>query len=67
MKAPDDLRIEREEKAGDVFTEGGLAYETEGHIDGFAVDYEVSNVGDLLHLYQQFDEIMRNLGIKGSK
>ncbi|HHT7127804.1 hypothetical protein [Bacillus cereus] len=64
VNASDDLRIGRARNAGDVFTEADLGHETESHIDSFEVDYEVNNDWDLVQLYDQFDVIMRDLGMK---
>ena len=64
VNASDDLRIERAEKAGDVFTEADLSHDTEMHIDTFEVDYEINNVGTIGDMYDQFDTIMRELGVK---
>lgn len=63
INASDELRIERARKAGDSFTEADLSHETEKYIDGFEVDYEVTNNGSLEELADQFDEIMRDMGV----
>lgn len=62
--ASDDLRIDRARNAGDVFTEEDLSHDTESHIDTFEVDYEISNVGSIREMYDQFDAIMRELGVQ---
>ncbi|MEM5645609.1 hypothetical protein AAHH72_12390 [Bacillus cereus] len=64
VNASDDLRIGRAEKAGDVFTEADLGHETESHIDTFEVDYEVNNDWNLIQMYDQFDVIMKDIGVK---
>ncbi|PGB34888.1 hypothetical protein COM07_25870 [Bacillus toyonensis] len=64
VNASDDLRIERAKEAGDVFTEADLSHETESHIDTFEVDYEINNVGIIGEMYDQFDVIMRELGVQ---
>ncbi|PFZ38011.1 hypothetical protein COL77_26010 [Bacillus wiedmannii] len=64
VNASDDLRIGRARNAGDVFTEADLGHETESHIDTFEVDYEINNDWNLVQLYDQFDVIMRDIGMK---
>ncbi|ARO60169.1 Uncharacterized protein B5E38_2644 [Bacillus cereus] len=64
VNASDDLRIGRAKESGDVFTEADLEHETESHIDNFEVDYEINNVGAIGEMYEQFDTIMRELGVK---
>ncbi|WJE22402.1 hypothetical protein QRY07_11955 [Bacillus cereus] len=64
VNSSDDLRIGRANEAGDVFTEDDLTHETESHIDNFKVDYEFSNNGELIQLYDQFDAIMRDIGVQ---
>ena len=59
----DEIRLERMKEAGDLFTEADLEHETETHVDTFAVDFEISNNGLILHTYEQIDVIMRELGI----
>jgi dephospho-CoA kinase len=58
ITSPDEDRIARAKIAGDDFNEADLAHETESHIDGFAVDYEVTNDGSLDDLKRKVDEIM---------
>ncbi|WP_255300743.1 hypothetical protein [Bacillus cereus] len=64
VNASDDLRIGRAQNASDVFTEADLEHETETHIDIFEVDYEINNNGELIQLYDQFDEVMRDIGVQ---
>ncbi|RWQ72532.1 hypothetical protein DR116_0018330 [Bacillus cereus] len=64
VNASDDLRIGRARNAGDVFTEADLGHETESHIDNFEVDYEINNDWNLAQLYDQFDVIMKDIGMK---
>ncbi|MBG9520239.1 hypothetical protein ABE49_16115 [Bacillus thuringiensis] len=64
VSASDDLRIDRARNAGDVFTEADLEHETENHIDTFEVDYEINNNGELIQLYGQFDEVMKDIGVQ---
>ncbi|MCC2383531.1 nucleoside/nucleotide kinase family protein [Bacillus cereus] len=64
VNASDDLRIGRAKSEGDVFAEADLAHETESHIDTFEVDYEINNNGELIQLYDQFDVIMRDIGVQ---
>jgi dephospho-CoA kinase len=58
VTAPDEDRLFRAKLAGDDFNEADLEHETESHIDGFAVDYEVANDGSVADLQQKVDEIM---------
>jgi hypothetical protein len=64
VNASDDLRIGRAHNAGDVFTEVDFEHETESHIDTFEVDYEINNVSSIGEMYDQFDEVMLELGVK---
>ncbi|PFS24366.1 hypothetical protein COK46_01765 [Bacillus thuringiensis] len=64
VNASDDLRIGRAHSAGDVFTEADLTHETESHIDTFGVDYEINNDWNLIQMYDQFDEIMKDIGVQ---
>lgn len=64
VNASDDLRIGRARNAGDVFTKADLGHETESHIDTFEVDYEVNNDWNLIQMYDQFDVIMKDIGVK---
>ncbi|MGC4375783.1 dephospho-CoA kinase [Fictibacillus sp. Mic-4] len=63
VTAPLEIRLERARQAGDAFNPEDLEHETEQHIDGFAVDYEIVNDGTLHEMYGKFDVIMRELGI----
>src|SRR5699024_7573604 len=46
VDASEDLRLERAKQAGDSFSEEDMAHDTEQHVDGFSVDYEINNVSD---------------------
>jgi dephospho-CoA kinase len=61
VTAPDEDRIWRAKLSGDDFNEADLEHETESHIDGFAVDYEIVNDGSLDDLKSKIDEIMEAL------
>jgi dephospho-CoA kinase len=58
VTAPDEDRLFRAKLAGDDFTEADLEHETESHIDGFAVDFEIHNDGSVDDLKRKVDEIM---------
>jgi dephospho-CoA kinase len=62
VTAPDEDRIVRAKLAGDSFTEADLEHETESHIDGFAVDYEIHNDGSVDELKAQIDAILEAIG-----
>jgi dephospho-CoA kinase len=61
VTAPDEDRLFRAKLAGDSFTETDLEHETESHIDGFTVDYEIHNDGSLDDLKRKVDEIMEEI------
>jgi dephospho-CoA kinase len=62
VTAPDEDRIARAIIAGDDFNEADLEHETESHIDGFAVDYEVTNDGSVDDLKRKIDTILEVIG-----
>jgi dephospho-CoA kinase len=62
VTAPDEDRIARAIAANDDFTVHDLTHETELAIDGFAVDYEVTNDGSVDDLKRKLDEIMEAIG-----
>jgi dephospho-CoA kinase len=65
VTAPDEVRIGRAIAAGDDFCENDLEHETEKAIDGFEVDYEIVNDGDIDDLKAQVDAIMAEInGVK---
>ncbi|MEQ4485234.1 adenylate kinase [Cohnella silvisoli] len=61
VNCPEAIRLERARQAGDTFTAESLAHETESHIAGFAVDYEVENAGTMADLYAEVDAIMARI------
>jgi len=64
VNAPLELRLQRALEAGDNFTLDDLNHPTETAVDGFDVDYEVTNDGSLDHLWSQVDEIMADMGVE---
>jgi dephospho-CoA kinase len=62
VTAPDEDRLWRAKLAGDDFNEADLEHETESHIDGFAVDYEIHNDGSVDDLQRKVDEITGAIG-----
>lgn len=64
VKADDSVRLERAREAGDKFDEESLNHETERHVDGFEVDFEIDNNGTWRGMAEQVDVIMRELGAK---
>lgn len=58
VTAPEALRIDRAIKSADSFALRDLTHDTESHVDGFAVDYEIVNDGTLAELYAKVDAIM---------
>lgn len=63
VNAPLELRLQRALEAGDNFTFDDLNHPTETAVDGFDVDYEVTNDDTLDHLWDQVDEIMADMGV----
>jgi dephospho-CoA kinase len=61
VNAPLEIRLERARLAGDVFDESTLAHDTESHVDGFDVDYEIVNDGTLDELFLAVDAVMAKL------
>jgi dephospho-CoA kinase len=61
VTAPDELRLARAKQAGDQFTAADLTHETESHIDGFAVDYELVNDCTKTELLRKVDELISGI------
>jgi hypothetical protein len=64
VTAPLDLRLQRAREAGDEFTEADAKHDTETHVAGFDVDYELTNGGAVGDLEAQVDAVMTALGVK---
>lgn len=64
INASDDNRRQRMIDAGDTFSEADLTHETEQHVDGFAVDFEIQNDGTINDMTAQFDVIAREIGLE---
>ncbi|MGF7045715.1 dephospho-CoA kinase [Paenibacillus sp. DS2015] len=62
VTAPESVRIDRAIKSSDTFNLRDLTHDTEAHVEGFAVDYEINNSKTLVELYAQVDAIMAELG-----
>src|SRR5690625_501185 len=65
VTAPEGLRIERATALGDDFDTESLTHETEMHVDGFVVDYEINNDGSKADLLARVDEIVDDIRTKG--
>lgn len=66
VSAPDEVRIERALRAGDVFTDDELSHETEQYVGEFEVDYEIVNDGTVDDLQAKVDELMSEIKRKGA-
>jgi dephospho-CoA kinase len=64
VTAPLSTRLDRARQAGDAFEAKDFEHDTERHIDGFTVDYEIVNDSELTDLYTKFDVIMRELNVE---
>src|SRR5690625_4334128 len=67
VEASESLRLKRAERSGDSFSEEDLAHDTEKHVDIFAVDYTITNEGDLNDLKRQVEEMMSEIRSKGGR
>lgn len=65
VTAPESVRIDRAIKSSDTFNLRDLTHDTESHVEGFDVDFDVVNSGTLAELYAQIDEIMTRLTTEG--
>lgn len=61
VNADDEVRKKRMERKGDDMSAKEFTHDTELHVDGFAVDYEINNNGDKEALRRKVDEIMREI------
>jgi dephospho-CoA kinase len=67
VNASPEARQRRAEAAGDVFHEEDMQHETESHFEGFTVDYELHNDGDLDQLTQYVETMIEYLAAGGAK
>lgn len=63
--APEALRIERAQLAGDDFSKADLSHATEQYVDRFDVDYEIVNSGTVAELKAKVDAIMYEMEAVG--
>lgn len=61
VTAPDEHRLARANAEGDKFTEADLAHETELHVDGFEVDFDLVNDGSISDLKAKMDAVMEKI------
>lgn len=61
INADTDERIARAKAQGDIFEAQDLFHETESHVDGFEVDFEINNDGTFQELNQQIDEVFQEI------
>ncbi|KQL18837.1 AAA family ATPase [Cytobacillus solani] len=66
VNAPEADRLARAQRAGDDFAAEDLAHDTEQHVDGFTVDFEVVNDGTVVELKAKVDAIMAEINAKGA-
>ena len=67
VTAPENVRVERATALGDDFDTESLTHETEMHVDGFEVDYEITNDGSKAELLARVDEIVDETRAKGGR
>ncbi|SER87734.1 AAA family ATPase [Psychrobacillus sp. OK032] len=66
VTASDDVRIARAQARGDVFTYEDLTHPTEQYIDGFEVDYTLTNDGSYDDLIAEAERFMAEITAKGA-
>lgn len=59
VNCPDEIRLNRANQLGDIFTEKELAHSTETLVDTLEVDYEIHNSGTLEELERQVHDLIR--------
>lgn len=65
VTAPEADRLARAQRAGDTFSAEDLAHDTEQHVAGFEVDYEIVNDGTVEELKAHVDAVMAQIiGVK---
>lgn len=61
VTAPEADRLSRAQLAGDSFDAKDLSHDTEQHVDGFEVDYEIVNDGTIDELYAKVDALLTEI------
>lgn len=57
VNCPDEIRLERANKAGDQFNLEDMNHNSESQVDSLNVDYDIDNSDTEYELYKQFEEI----------
>jgi hypothetical protein len=61
ITASEDVRLARAKAAGDAFELEDLAHDTESHVAGFGVDFDIVNDGSLAELHEKVDEVVAKI------
>ena len=65
VNADYQTRVKRMLARGDAFAEDDINHETELYIETFEVDYELYNDGNLDKLYQQIEQLLKEVAKSG--